>query len=278
MVEEVKAEPDDMCDSLNVGNEVDKSEDVRVCTNLIIRISREASKRLATDILNFLHQTCLINSDYQTHLKSLHKCKTVADESMNARLSDLKMKPVTIHETGNSLREKHHTLYMKNAVEVIQKQMNMAKAHDVVFRPSKLQTQFETGHKSNFPMSLISTKYFVEVYKSVKLRVQRTTDFDVTWNEDFGNDESSFVGMLQLYSDKTATTLKASATVAYPVHLVLLNFTAEYRRHLIDHGYTIVGLLPVSASESTEDTFKNSTEEENMTEGQKVIIPLPDGL
>lgn len=110
MVEEVEADSDDMCDSLNVRNEVDKSEDLRACADLIIPISREASKRLAKDKLNFLHETCLINSDYKTHVKSLHKCKTFADESMTAKLSGLKMEPLTIHETDNCLREKQHTL------------------------------------------------------------------------------------------------------------------------------------------------------------------------
>lgn len=45
------------------------------------------------------------------------------------------------------------------------------------------------------------------------------------------NDEKKcFVGMIQEYTAKTATTLKANATVAYFVHATLLKTTNEFRR------------------------------------------------
>lgn len=49
----------------------------------------------------------------------------------------------------------------------------------------------------------------------------------------------SFVGMVEVYSNNTATTLKGNAIVAYPVHFVLLTFTKEFRRYLVDHGHTL---------------------------------------
>lgn len=52
--------------------------------------------------------------------------------------------------------------------------------------------------------------------------------------------------MVEVYSDETATTLKEKATVDYPVHEVLMNFTKELRQYLIDHGHTLAGVLPVS--------------------------------
>lgn len=36
--------------------------------------------------------------------------------------------------------------------------------------------------------------------------------------------------------------------MAHPVHVVLMNFTNEFSRNLIDNGYTFAGLLPVSIS------------------------------
>lgn len=56
--------------------------------------------------------------------------------------------------------------------------------------------------------------------------------------------------MFQVYSDKTATSLKSNPTNVYPVHIVVLKFIKEYRRYSIYHGHTLHGALPVS-------TFKN---------------------
>lgn len=51
-----------------------------------------------------------------------------------------------------------------------------------------------------------------------------------------------------MYTDKTAPKLKANATVTYPVHVTLLNFTNEFRRYSIDDGHTLTGLLPLSTA------------------------------
>lgn len=66
---------------------------------------------------------------------------------MTAKLSSLKMVPVTIHKTDSSLREKSHTLYMKNAVD-IRGQVKMAEAHDVVFGLSASSKQLENENCS----------------------------------------------------------------------------------------------------------------------------------
>lgn len=46
----------------------------------------------------------------------------------------------------------------------------------------------------------------------------------------------SFVGSVQIFSRKTSTSLKNSALVAYPVQAVLLNFSVEYTKGLIQSG------------------------------------------
>lgn len=46
----------------------------------------------------------------------------------------------------------------------------------------------------------------------------------VTWNENVKIREMLFVAFLQVFLDKTATTLKSSARILYPAHVVLQNF------------------------------------------------------
>lgn len=53
----------------------------------------------------------------------------------------------------------------------------------------------------------------------------------------------TLVGMVQVYSDNTATTLNTNMIVAYPVHVLLLNFTKEVCQLLMNFGHTLVGLL-----------------------------------
>lgn len=108
--------------------------------------------------------------------------------------------------------------------------------------------------------------YDRRIYKLVRSEVEKSIDFNAICNENVENGNPLFVGVMQLCSDNTATPSKTDATVAYPVHIVLLNFTKEYRRFLIDHGHILVGLLPVFASEcnkeendsyTTDDYYRN---------------------
>lgn len=51
-------------------------------------------------------------------------------------------------------------------------------------------------------------------------------------------------GLLQMYMDKTASTTKPGAFVAYLVHAALLNFEVQFRQKLIRIGNTLVEFDP----------------------------------
>lgn len=59
---------------------------------------------------------------------------------------------------------------------------------------------------------------------------------DVLWNHDDSDLPRSFLGLIQIYSGQTATSLKCNELVACLVHVMWLNFTAKRRRCLIEHG------------------------------------------
>lgn len=40
----------------------------------------------------------------------------------------------------------------------------------------------------------------------------------------------SFVGFLQIFCDKTETTLESTGSVLYPVHTLFMNFSCGFRR------------------------------------------------
>lgn len=72
---------------------------------------------------------------------------------------------------------------------------------------------------------------------------------DALWNVDDSGISKSILGLIQVYSDKTATSLKYRALVAYPIYVVWLNLNVKQRRCLADHGYTLLGFLSVGKGE-----------------------------
>lgn len=54
-----------------------------------------------------------------------------------------------------------------------------------------------------------------------------------------------FLLMAQVYSDKAVTSLKADGTVGCSVHVLVLNFTTEFQRLLMDGRYKFAGLIHV---------------------------------
>lgn len=84
--------------------------------------------------------------------------------------------------------------------------------------------------------------------------------------------------MIQIHSDKTATTPKENATVVYSIQIVQIILTKDFQRFLINHGNTIVVLLPVLASASSEETRDDDTPENCDEKCEKTIIPHTDEL
>lgn len=65
------------------------------------------------------------------------------------------------------------------------------------------------------------------------------------WSEDSADVPRSLAGVVKLFSTKTSTSLKSATLVAFPVHVVKLNFGKEYKKRLIQSRYSLVGYVPV---------------------------------
>lgn len=62
----------------------------------------------------------------------------------------------------------------------------------------------------------------------------------------------SFLGLMQMYPYETATSLKCNALVAYPVHVMWLNFTAKRRGYSVDQGSPFLFFSTRSAEVDTK--------------------------
>lgn len=77
---------------------------------------------------------------------------------------------------------------------------------------------------------------FVETTEDrVCQRVLRTSAVRVFWNEDLPDLPRSSVRILQIFLDKTVKSKRGSVLVAYPVRVLLLNFSKEYSKRVIQN-------------------------------------------
>lgn len=67
-------------------------------------------------------------------------------------------------------------------------------------------------------------------------------------------------------------TLKANALEAYPVHVVLINSTNEFRPYLVVHKYTLAAMLPVSSSDiCSQEIYGNDKSYINLAPALNVV-------
>lgn len=68
--------------------------------------------------------------------------------------------------------------------------------------------------------------------------------------------------MVQVYADKTVTTLGSNAIVASVLPEVLLNMTIDFKMFLIDRSYTLIAFLPAFS------TLKGADEDDSESMGR----------
>lgn len=68
----------------------------------------------------------------------------------------------------------------------------------------------------------ISTAYAFSVHSCVILDNLRKADVAIFWQENVVTGSTLFVGMFQAFTDISSSSLEENATVAYPVHPLLL--------------------------------------------------------
>lgn len=94
-----------------------------------------------------------------------------------------------------------------------------------------------------------------------------------------GNVES-FVGFIQLIFEKTATTMRSTALLAYPAHVILLSLLVIRRQSLLDNGCSLVTFQPVCCSFEQLDCEQSREDEEMCVYALTsfLVLPLESGL
>lgn len=113
------------------------------------------------------------------------------------------------------IKEGFGTLYLKNVTEMIQNQVRFYRIDDISFDPCH-------GNAFSRVDSLsMTTDYIRASFEEPEKEVTVPRDNDNVWIENIERSVEFFDPFGQLFSDKSARTLKSTALVAFPVYVIL---------------------------------------------------------
>lgn len=96
---------------------------------------------------------------------------------------------------------------------------------------------------------LVCTLYGQKTQRRVQKKAMASRSSEVRWNGAATQLRRSFPELIQIYSNKTGSSLKFNALVTDLARVAWLNATGRKRRYLADHVYSLLGFLPVGFAE-----------------------------
>lgn len=257
-----------------------KNEDCTTAADIILTISGTCSKFIAEELLKFLFTMGLTAADFQAEHSSLKTCEENLGKQFQKSMSAMHRKMVVCSISQNDLNGEQHVLFMGEPIELLRVQLKLANPNDIMMRPRVPGVDGSTIKDDNgvSEVHTMDKLYTKEIYACVREHVMGSIDSSALCTDSIRSAFSSFVGMLQIYTDRTAATLKWSVAVAYPVQVVLLNFLKDYCRYLIDHVYTFVGLLLEFAAVSDHNRDCDEPNDAGSELASDSVIPLADKL
>lgn len=154
-------------------------------------------------------------------------------------------------------------MYVRDAVSVLREQVASVRMEQLVTQTCASEV---STHVMNSELGCVAAPL-------VQRAVQTSTDCGVSWRTKQRDGEESFVGFLQLYSDKSQTSMKSSAFSLYPFHATLLNLTEDARREQIVSGRSVVAYLPVSlgGSQASRNCIDSMSRDEYRSVYRQVV-------
>ena len=246
-------------------------------STFLIELSRLCGIKQVNALLKLLHSDNLDLALFKSSLRSVKDCEQIAFKTSQQFIQSngfTSQSIITKCQSGDSVTS---TLHISNPLQLIQKQLSVLDHLGALhFRPQSSSS----SHRGPFqPISPMSTSFFSTLFHKKRSHVMRCSPPDVIWNDDDPTFPKSFVPFIQVFTDKTATSLSSSAFVAYPIHLVVLNTSAERREWLINNGLTILGFLPASVASGDDSKPDFSSNILNTPSADDAsIIDLRDGI
>ena len=237
---------------------------VQVAANHLLALSEGIGFDAVRKVIRLLQETTFKPEVVSNHIQDYKTWMSIVQSSLGQSLSDDGFEKIEVPYNNCSDNNRKAFLYKKNVIEVLRTQLKISGDKDITFRPC-----FNEMNR-DFVSHPLQSEFFATLYKSVRTEIMSSEEASIEWNQSRSTTPNSFIGMLQIYTDKTATTLKSQSLVGYPIHVTFLNVTIQFRRFLIDHGYTLVGFLPVGFQDAQSDsdadnlTFHNESKTDDI--------------
>lgn len=230
---------------------------------LLGHFSRRIGKGSVSALMEILGDESLDINLFNSKFRDPSHCTAFVDNVFDREMSDQGFRKVTIFDT----KEQHNCeLFLRSPVSVLCEQIR--KANDSISLEPRIDVDRSGKQCFAHPMS---AKLGSEAIPSVINEIKNSSDTNVIWHED---GRKSFVGLGQVYSDKTQSSLRANAWTMYPVHLTLLNFSEEDRRSFVISGQSIIGFLPVEYHSCDSERRSNITRETRMEMLQQALAKI----
>ena len=116
--------------------------------------------------------------------------------------------------------------YTRNPLNVISGQVSIVNRAAILEEPGQVQDVVN-------PVNAQLGRESIEVIRQM---VQSHPSSKVRWMYEVEDGETSTAGFLQLYSDKSKTTMKVNGLTFYPLHMKLMNVIEEWGNYFVKMG------------------------------------------
>lgn len=124
-----------------------KSNQVLLCAELVMINNCGGSRKLSNKFLKFLQNMPRLASDYQQQLPSMQKFEDIVHDSTTEWLSNFNIVPVTIRRTRSMSQRENDMFFTKSAIDVIRRQLKLAKPEQALLRPLVWDTEKPIAEK-----------------------------------------------------------------------------------------------------------------------------------
>ena len=226
-------------------------------------ISSKAGENITNDLIAVLRDNEFPIDLFRERVKNVSQIKRVSKSILQRQKAHCGFLKMELNDESGTFTGILHYL---DAVEVLKKQLRLSNHSNTNFIP-QFRGNAEGSRFYDHPMS---TEFAHNVYNDIREKVLYEYP-DGKWFDYYSGGQAkifSLVAFIQLFTDKTHTTLKASSVAAYPVHLTLQNYSDSFRRIEINSGLSIIGYLPVDTIEMEDPEDEVHVPHTSMTDGR----------
>ena len=202
---------------------------------VVARLSKQVGESIMGDLFSALSNTDFCLPDFVKRYNTAYKCRKRMHDIVNRNMEQFGYDKIEFTDDASKLSGH---VYLRDASEVLRKQVSKADDCEFHFFPTEKMVNGEQVYSN-----IMHTEFAKEVYERLRDERMASEDRSIFWRNQNSSSAPHFPAFLQLYSDKTATTMKSSALVAYPLHLTFLNFDSKFRCKLIKDNDSVIGYL-----------------------------------